>query len=129
MNMPVNQRDHRMRRWNIDSVRLNMHPVRGLDHRHGSPAAEDFRQHAFVCRRQMQNHHESHAAVGAHVIEKNTKRVDAASGGTDADDGEFSATSHRKLDASLNLGLQEPPLSLIYMIRPLSKGYSCRTPR
>ncbi len=40
--------------------------------------------------RQMQNHHEGHAAVGRHVIEESVKRVDAARGGADPDDGDCS---------------------------------------
>ncbi len=44
------------------------------------------RQHAFVSRRQMQNHHKRHAAIGRHVVEKTMERIDAAGRGADADE-------------------------------------------
>lgn len=57
--------------------------------------AEAFRQHAFVRRRQMQDHHKRHAAVGGHVIEETTKRVGPAGRGADANDRKFRPSTHR----------------------------------
>src|SRR5271156_2512187 len=101
--MSVTQCDQCMRGWNIDMVRPNEHVVRDLDHRHGSPASENFSQHALVRRRQVQNHDKGHAAVGGHVVKETMKRVDAAGGGAYANDGKIRATTHRETRQAFKL--------------------------
>ena len=63
-----------------------------LDHGHGGPARQDVGEHALASRGQMQDHHERHAAIGTHVIEKAMECLDASGGRTDSDDRKLGST-------------------------------------
>ena len=72
--------DHELlvRRNHIDVIRLYLHRLRDLDHRHRSLELKNARQIAFEIRREMHHHHEGQPAVRRHVAEKLLKHRNPA---------------------------------------------------
>ena len=75
-----------VRRNDIDAIRLHLHPVLCLHHRHGGCPLQQFGQDAGVIRGEVLNHDISHAAADWHMQKKLFKRFQPASGRADGDD-------------------------------------------
>ena len=82
-------RDH------IDAIRLDLHPVPDLGHRHGGGALEQLHHDALVRRVQVLDDDKGHAALHRHVSQKQLQRLQAAGGSADAHDGERAISAGR----------------------------------
>ena len=85
---PVQDRHVFIRRDHIDTIRPHGGAVPDLNHLHAGHALQQLRHHPLVCRVQMLDDHESHAAVRRHMPQKLLQRLEPAGGGADADNRE-----------------------------------------
>ena len=75
-------------RRHIDAIRLYLHPVRGLHHRHRGAFTKQARQETDMARVLVRHHHEGHPAAGRRVAEELFHGFQPAGGGADPDDQE-----------------------------------------
>ncbi len=71
----------------IDAIRLNLHPILDLEHRHSGSALEQFHHDALVRRVQVLDDDKGHAALLGHVSQERLQRLQPAGGSADAHDG------------------------------------------
>jgi len=72
-------------RDNIDMLRLDPHPVRNLDNRHGRVALEQLHHHILVGRVQVRDYDEGQTAGGRYILQKQPQRLQPTGRSSNAD--------------------------------------------